>query len=213
MDIFANSGIYVLLDLTAPGYTIDGDHPEWNQKLWNRYTQVIDAMQVYNNTLGFIVGDDIFGPPSRSSAFIRAVVRDMKSYIAYKGYRKIPVGYSATDYGDSQGIARYLTCGNQSTAIDFLGIKDRSWCKYDSFESSGYAELTTAYSNYTVPVFLSEYGCDDPGRVEDFSEKASIYSTQMMSVLSGAFFYGYFSTNESSRYVEPWLGARAQLFD
>lgn len=64
MSNLALVSIYVLIDLTATGFTIDGGNPEWNAGLYNRYTRVIDAMQ--SDTFGFLVGDDIAGSQLRS---------------------------------------------------------------------------------------------------------------------------------------------------
>lgn len=204
MASLASASIYVLIDLTAPGYTIDGDNPQWTEGLYNRYTAVIDVMQEFNNTFGFLVGDDIAGSPNEISAFIRAAVRDMKHYIASKGYRSIPVGYAASDNGSTHGIAQYLACGDPSTAVDFLGINNRGWCGSDNYNTSGYRAMTSAYSLYPVPTFLAAYGClsSDSGATEDFSEIAYIYCN-MLPVLSGGFFYEYFSVNESAQYGKP----------
>lgn len=49
------------------GYTMFGDNPQCTERLHNRYTAVIDAMQGFNNTFGFLVGDDIAGSPSTIS--------------------------------------------------------------------------------------------------------------------------------------------------
>lgn len=201
MAALAEANIYVLIDLTAPGYTIDGSNPQWNEGLYNRYTAVIDAMQGFSNTFGFLVGDDIAGSPTVISAFIRAAVRDMKKYIYYKNYRNIPVGYAASDDGSTGGIAQYLACGDQNTAVDFLGINNRGWCETDNYDTSGYRAMLSAYSNYPVPTFLAAYGClsFDSGLTEDFFEIAYIYGN-LTTVMSGGLFYEFFSVNESARY-------------
>ncbi|KAL9077774.1 MAG: hypothetical protein Q9161_000146 [Pseudevernia consocians] len=210
MASLASASIFVLIDLTAPGYIIDGSNPQWTEGLYNRYTAVIDAMQVFNNTFRFLVGDDIAGPPNKISPFIRAAVRDMKNYMASKGYRNIPVGYAASDNGSTHGIAQYLACGDPSTAVGFLGINNRGWCEPDNYDTSGYRAMTSAYSLYPVPTFLAAYGClsSDPGATEDFSEIAYIYC-DMLPVMSGGFFYDFFSVNESSQY-EKEEGAHMQ---
>lgn len=66
MASLVSANIYVFIDLTAPGYTIDGANPQWNEGLSNCYTAVIDAMPEFNNTLGFLVGDDIAGLPIKT---------------------------------------------------------------------------------------------------------------------------------------------------
>ncbi len=131
-------------------------------------------------------------------------MRDMKHYIASKGYRSIPVGYAASDNGSTHGIAQYLACGDPSTAVDFLGINNRAWCESDDYDTSGYNAMKSAYSLYPVPTFLAAYGClsSDSGATEGFSEIAYIYC-HMLPVLSGGFFYEYFSVNDSAPYGKP----------
>ncbi|CAF9934585.1 MAG: 1,3-beta-glucanosyltransferase gas1 [Alectoria fallacina] len=212
MASLAEADIYVLIDLTAPGYTIDGRNPQWTERLYNRYTAVIDAMQQFNNTFGFLVGDDIGDSPTEISAFIRAAVRDMKNYIIYKGYRNIPIGYAASDNGSTDGIAQYLACGDQHTAVDFLGINNRGWCESDNYDTSGYRAMTSAYFNYPVPTFLAEYGCLSfgSGATEDFDEIAYIYGN-MTTAMSGGLFYGFFSVNTSARYGLVTTGGQENL--
>ena len=158
-------------------------------------------MQGFNNTLGFLVGDDIAGSPKEISAFVRAAVRDMKKYMSSNGYRHIPVGYATSDNGSAHGIAQYLACGDPTTAVDFLGINARGWSGSDNYETSRYRAMTSAYSLYPVPTFLAAYGClssnSDP--IENFSEIAYIHC-EMLSVMSGGVFYGFFSVNGSAPY-------------
>jgi hypothetical protein len=47
----------------------------------------------------------------------------MKAYRDSKGYRKIPVGYSAADIAELRPMLQnYLTCGNNTEdTVDFFG--------------------------------------------------------------------------------------------
>ena len=55
MNAFAEAGIYVLADLSEPYMSIRRDYPHWDTELFNRYKEVIDAMNKYNNMLGFLL--------------------------------------------------------------------------------------------------------------------------------------------------------------
>lgn len=83
----------------------------------------MDAFHDYDNLLGLFVGNEIIAINNQSLAapFIKSASRDLKAYRDAKGYRKIPVGYSATDIAELRPYLQdYLTCGgNSSENIDF----------------------------------------------------------------------------------------------
>lgn len=61
---------------------------------------VIEAFKGYDNTLAFFAGNEVVNDPQSaqvSPRYVKAVVRDMKNYIAAHLSRRIPVGYSAAD--------------------------------------------------------------------------------------------------------------------
>jgi hypothetical protein len=150
----------------------------------------------FNNTLGFFSGNEVINEDSVPSvpAYIRAVTRDIKDYIASRGPRPIPVGYSAADVRPLlMGTFNYMSCdisNETSSKIDFFGLNSYSWCGDASFESSGYDVLVEDFSNTTIPIFFSEYGCNlvTP---RTFTEVAALYSDQMTGVFSGGLIYEY----------------------
>jgi Glucanosyltransferase len=61
---------------------------------------VIEAFKGYDNTLALFAGNEVVNDPESSAVsprYVKAVIRDMKNYIAANVARKIPVGYSAAD--------------------------------------------------------------------------------------------------------------------
>ena len=127
-----------------------------------------------------------------ASAFVKAAVRDTKAYISGKGYRKIPVGYSANDDSITRvAIAEYFACGDSSSAVDFYGINMYEWCGNSTYQTSGYEARTQEFSNYSVPIFFSEYGCNVP-QPRIFTEVQAIYSSPMTDVWSGGIVYEWF---------------------
>ena len=61
---------------------------------------VIEAFKGYDNTLGVFAGNEVINDKQSaqvSPRYQKAVVRDMKDYIAAHVSRAIPVGYSAAD--------------------------------------------------------------------------------------------------------------------
>jgi hypothetical protein len=121
----------------------------------------------------------------------------MKSYINSMGYRQIPVGYSAADVESNRyDMATYMNCGTDDQRSDFFAFNDYSWCDPSSFTISGWDQKVKQYSSYSLPLFLSEYGCITNTR--KFEEVSALYGPQMTSVYSGGLVYEY--SEEGSGY-------------
>lgn len=199
MNALDAAGIYVIADLSVPGESINRDSPAWTTDLFARYQGVIDNLGQYQNTLGFFAGNEVTNNKtnSASSAFVKAAVRDSKSYIKSKNFgRWIGVGYATNDDAETRdSLANYFNCGSdQSEAVDFWGYNIYEWCGQSTFQESGYEERTNAFANYSVPAFFSEYGCNNPGGGESrvFQETGVLYSDLMNKVWSGGIVYEYF---------------------
>jgi hypothetical protein len=194
MNALADAGIYVIADLASPNVSINSNDPAWNTDLYARYTSVVDVMAKYTNTLGFFAGNEVSDMPNNTDAmaFVKAAVRDTKSYISQQNYRTIGVGYAADDdQYVRDGVQDYLNCGPAADAIDFFGYNIYSWCGDSSYELSGYATRTAAFANYSVPAFFAEYGCNtSPPRL--FTETLALYGSNMSDVWSGGIVYEYF---------------------
>ncbi|PSK39633.1 hypothetical protein C7M61_001435 [Candidozyma pseudohaemuli] len=194
MKMLDDAGIYVVADLSEPETSIDRSNPAWNTELLARYTSVVDKFANYTNILGFFAGNEVTNEASNTnaSAYVKAAVRDTKAYIKEKGYRSIPVGYSANDdMAIRVELADYFACGDDEDRADFFGINMYEWCGTSTFEKSGYQNVTNAYKNLGIPLFFSEYGCNEV-RPRKFQEVGTIYSDKMTDVWSGGIVYMYF---------------------
>lgn len=193
MQMLEDAGIYVISDLSQPDESINRKNPTWDVNLFSRYTDVIDSFANYTNILGFFAGNEVTNDAfnTDASAYVKAAVRDSKAYIKAKGLN-IPVGYSANDDTDIRiPLAEYFACGDADERADFFGINMYEWCGDSSFKASGYQTITNEYQNLGIPLFFSEYGCNEV-QPREFQEVGTIYSSQMTGVWSGAIVYMYF---------------------
>lgn len=120
----------------------------------------------------------------------------MKNYIAKNSKRSIPVGYSAADVRenllDTWNYLQCTTTGDTSdpSRVDLFALNSYSWCGDSSYTTSGYDVLYGDFSNTSVPVFFSEYGCIKPApRI--FTEVPVLYGPLMTPVFSGGMVYEY----------------------
>ncbi|ABN66293.2 Glycolipid anchored surface protein 4 precursor, partial [Scheffersomyces stipitis CBS 6054] len=207
MSLLASAGIYLVLDVNSP---LPNKHLN-RYEPWTSYNidylgnvfKVVEQFSYYNNTLGFFAGNEIVNDVTsakNSPIYVKAVVRDIKMYIEYNSPRPIPVGYSAADdLMYRMPFSEYLECYNENPAesVDFYGVNSYQWCGEQTFYTSGYNILADDYSDYTRPVFFSEYGCNEvlPRR---FEEVKSLYSSDMIDVFSGGLVYEF--TQEPNNY-------------
>lgn len=199
MQALNDAGIYIIADLSEPELSINRDSPEWNIDLYKRYTDVVDKFLNYSNVLGFFAGNEVTNNKSNTdaSAFVKAAIRDTKKYISDKKYRSIPVGYSSNDDADTRvAIADYFACGSLEERADFFGINMYEWCGDSTFKTSGFSDRTEEYKNLTIPVFFSEYGCNEV-RPRKFTEVGSLFSSDMTGVWSGGIVYMYFEEDNN----------------
>ncbi|KAK5074807.1 1,3-beta-glucanosyltransferase [Lithohypha guttulata] len=201
MNALADAGIYLILDVNTPKYSINraDPNPSYNAVYLQSVFATVDKFQGYSNTLAFFSGNEVINDPPSSAAapYVKAVTRDIRQYIRNRGYRTIPVGYSAADVAENRlEMAEYMNCGSDDERSDFFAFNDYSWCDPSSFTVSGWDQKVKNFTGYGLPIFLSEYGCNINTR--KFEEVASLYSTDMTAVYSGGLVYEY--SQEPSNY-------------
>ncbi|KAI5283760.1 1,3-beta-glucanosyltransferase gas1 [Ascosphaera acerosa] len=195
MDALADAGIYVVADLSEPSLSINRQDPVWDVELYKRYTAVIDALAKYDNTLGFFAGNEVTNNVTNTdaSAFVKAAVRDSKAYIKAKGYREIGVGYATNDDADiRENLALYFNCGDETkNNVDFWGYNIYSWCGDSNFKEAGWDKVVKNFSDYSVPMFFAEYGCNKV-QPRPFTEVKTLFGDDMTGVVSGGIVYMYY---------------------
>lgn len=221
MSQLEDAGIYVILDVNTPKTSISRHDPacSYNLQYMTEIFATIDSFAEYNNTLGFFSANELINDVEsfQFSPYVKAVTRDMKQYMRAQNYRVIPVGYSAADVSEVRlDLAHYLNCGDvDDERIDMLGVNDYSWCGHASYISSGYKEKVAEYSGYSIPIFLSEFGCNKVVDNRPFTEIQAIYSNVMTPVFSGGLVYEYFEYINHYGLVEAdnSTGAISELTD
>ncbi|KAI9167739.1 1,3-beta-glucanosyltransferase gel1 [Paramyrothecium foliicola] len=195
MQEMAKNGIYLVLDVNNPAYSINraDPHPSYNTKYLQSVFATVEMFSKYDNTLAFFSGNEVINDEKgtdESAPYVKAVTRDMKNYQNSRGLRKIPVGYSAADVSSNRmQTAAYFNCGSDDMRSDFFAFNDYSWCN-SNFQQSGWDQKVRNFTDYGIPIFLSEWGCIE-NRPRKFDELSAMMSDEMSGVYSGGLMYEY----------------------
>jgi len=157
MTELANAGIYLALDVNNPNYSINREKPvkSYNKMYLQSVFATIDAFHGYDNTLLFFSGNEVINDPTNTNCapYVKATDRDMRSYINARGYRKIPVGYSAADVAENRAeMAAYMNCGPDGARSDFFAFNDYSWCDPNTYDGTDWGEKVKNFSSYSIPL-------------------------------------------------------------
>ncbi|KAF5018030.1 hypothetical protein F66182_10004 [Fusarium sp. NRRL 66182] len=210
-SIFNAAGMYMMIDVNSPlpGEAIQSERPweSYYAEYLNRTFAITEAFGNYPNTLLFFSANEVINNQATAEfapQYIRAVTRDLKNYIRNNLDRQIPVGYSAADVREVLWDTwNYLQCSiedddDDMSRADLFALNSYSWCGAEAtFQSSSYDDLVEGLSSTTVPVFFSEYGCNEP-TPRYWNETQAMYSDQMTGVFSGGVVYEY--TEEANNY-------------
>lgn len=194
MNALADAGIYLILDVNNPLYSINRASPaaSYNDVYLQSIFATIDAFVNYPNTLAFFSGNEVINDQTNTTLaapYVKATTRDMRQYIKERGYRQVPVGYSAADVSQNRmQLAQYFNCGTDDERSDFFAFNDYSWCD-TNFQQSGWDQKVKNFTGYGLPLFLSEYGCITNGR--SFGEVEALMNSEMTGVYSGGIVYEY----------------------
>ncbi|OMJ14222.1 pH-responsive protein 1 [Smittium culicis] len=184
MKALSDAGIYVLLDLSTPEISIPRNNPYWDTYFLDHFKLKVDAFSIYDNILGFVAGNnvtvDINTVPA--SAFVKASIRDVKTYLKYKNI-KIPVGYSGViDYDIAFSSQRYFSCGNDPLATtDFYGFIMRGR------DTSNDINLKSLSNYIHHPSFISE----GPINRQSGSDNVNYLYNIKYKFFSGGFLFEY----------------------
>lgn len=195
MKALDDAGIYLVLDVNNPKYSINRatPGPSYNAAYIQSVLATVEMFAKYDNTLAFFSGNEVMNDEKdtdKSAPYVKAITRDMRNYIKARKLRKIPVGYSAADVASNRmQTAHYMNCGSEEVRSDFFAFNDYSWCN-SNFQTSGWDVKVKNFTDYGIPIFLSEYGCIE-NRPRKFDELKPMMDSDMSSVYSGGLMYEY----------------------
>jgi uncharacterized protein YraI len=157
MNALAAAGIYLVLDTDTPKYSINRADPStsYNSVYLQSVFATIDVFANYTNTLAFLSGNEVINNATNTNCapYVKAVTRDMRQYLGSRGYRQIPVGYSAADVNSNRKeMAEYMNCGTDDERSDFFAFNDYSWCDPSSFTTSGWDQKVKNFTGYGLPL-------------------------------------------------------------
>ncbi|KAG7284796.1 hypothetical protein NEMBOFW57_009409 [Staphylotrichum longicolle] len=221
MKAFADQGIYVWLQLGSfPRVTsLTQTTPPWTLPLYAVYTSVLDAFALHPNTLALGLGQETITANSTSTLAapaLKAAARDLHAFLAARGYRPIPLSYSAADVASLRDLtAQYLTCdsgidddgggGGQAGTIDLLGLNVFLSCGADDWRA---LHAQFAALDLPVPVAISEAGCrssgsgssaDDTG-ARDFADASLVLGPEMRDVFCGVSVFEWAMRSGASKF-------------
>lgn len=83
----------------------------------------------------------------------------------------------------------YLACGKEpADRLDFFGLNAYEWCGPSGYLQSGYNKLQQNATDYPIPIFFSETGCNAV-RPRTFEDQKAIFGSEMSGTWSGSIVY------------------------
>jgi hypothetical protein len=123
MKSFEDAGIYLLLDIATPHFSINRKTPEYTVHLYNAYKATVDAFAKYPNLIAFIAGNEVTNDKTntQASAYVKGALRDIKAYLKNTKSRQIPVGYASNDDEFIRdAIKDYFNCGDDEVQVKYF---------------------------------------------------------------------------------------------
>lgn len=157
MSALADAGIYLVLDVNTSKYSLNRASPaiSYNADYLQSVFATVDMFSRYTNTFAFFSGNEVINDEKdtdKAAPYVKAVTRDIKNYMASRGLRKVPVGYSAADVASNrQETAEYFNCGSDDMRSDFFAFNDYSWCN-SNFQTSGWDQKVKNFTDYGLPI-------------------------------------------------------------
>jgi len=214
MCALAQANIYVMVGLLASCQNCNiSPDPAPNcypASLKTRGQMVIAAFINFDNVLGFDAGNEVDletnGQPWINAPCQKKFIRDMRAYIANCPTRKVPVGVVLADVQRMEK-SDYYNCYTTASKdpyelAEWIGLNAYQSCNGNVTslaDAPGYQGLIADYSNFSIPVILTEYGCLNPSfptidgyqAQRNFYQAAWMFESGMKDAIAGGFAFEY----------------------
>jgi hypothetical protein len=199
----ASAGMYVLIGMAAPCKDcaiLDELPPKcYPDALFERMQMVYNAFAVYDNVLGFSVGNEnnllrtYEKTGIQTMPCAKALLRDTRSYAAScaGSLRQVPIGLDLADILPRDQWLTYMDCAvdkNEYTRAEWLGFNPYVECdpvKNTQYsQSAGLKNLMSVYSKieYPRPLMFGEFGCNlGKNTIGEYENQRSFYDAKWMN--------------------------------
>lgn len=202
----SNAGIYVLVGMAAPceNCAIQDLEPPacYPDELFSRIQMVYNAFAVYDNTLGFSIGNEnnlqrtYSDGGTQTAPCVKALMRDTRNYAAScaTSLRQVPIGIDNADILPRETFLSYYDCSiddNEFTRAEWLGFNPYVECdpvKHTTYkDSTGLQALMKEYeaAKYPRPLMFGEFGCNlGENTVDGYENQRTFYDAKWMNTES-----------------------------
>lgn len=220
MSLLANHQICVEVGAVTAETAINASNPQYTSAFLNRIKSVADAFAKYDNVLYLSIANEAITPGVSPGypipSILKASARDLRAYMAQKGYRNIPIGCAERD--DPQytipAAAAYM-CGSPQERLDVLGYNCYRWAggslqsHLDAYYELCQVDFTFNGAAPVIPVIMTEYGANaiQPRPFDDvpylFGSEPVVSngnSINMANTFSGGFVFRYQERQDSPNF-------------
>lgn len=199
----AEAGIYVLIGMAAPCENcaiLDLEPPKcYPDALFDRMQHVYNAFAVYDNTLGFSVGNEnnllrtYEKTGIQTMPCAKALLRDTRNYAASCAttLRQVPIGLDLADILPREQWLEYMDCAidkNEFTRAEWLGFNPYVECDPTTHlqysQSTGLQNLMNVYKKiaYPRPLMFGEFGCNlGKNTIDGYENQRAFYDAKWMN--------------------------------
>ncbi|GAB9465368.1 1,3-beta-glucanosyltransferase gel1 [Globisporangium polare] len=197
----SDAGIYVLVGMTAPckNCSIENVLPPlcYAGELLERAMAVYNSFAVYDNTLGFSIGNENNLMPlgTAIAPCVKAFLRDTRKYAAScsSSLRKVPIGLDIADIPPRAQWIQYYDCqvgSDENTRAEWMGFNPYVECDpvthTEYAQSTGLKILMKEYSEAACarPILFGEFGCNAGlNTIDGFENQRSFYDADFTELL------------------------------